>query len=115
MTRSALLLLAGSSLALGGCVASMAASAVGAAVRAATPERPLVTQDVRGPAREACQARAAQLGTVRITDAEQRADGRTTVFGTVQDATQRRSFECVYDGRVTGFRLREIRTPPPSS
>lgn len=115
MTRAAaLLVLTGSSFALTGCVAGLAASAVGAAVRAATPERPAVTQDLRDAAREACRARAAPLGTVHIIDAEQRTDGRVTVWGTVQDAAQRRSFECAYDNGVKSFRLRAIRTSRPA-
>jgi hypothetical protein len=107
-------LLAASSLALGGCVASMAASAVGAAVRAAAPEPRVVTDDLRGTAREACRARVAPLGQVQIIDAEQRTDGRVTVWGTVQDTRERRSFECVYDREVKAFRLRAIRQPPTS-
>lgn len=113
MTRSAaaLLILAGGSFALTGCVASMAVSAAAAAIQAATPERPDVAHDLRATAREACRARAAQHGTVQIIDAEQRRDGRVTVWGTVQDPGQRRSFECAYDGAVKGLRLRAIRAP----
>jgi len=103
------LLLAGAFL-QSGCVASLAASAVGAAVRAATPDRPDVVHDLRAAAAAACQARGARHGEVRIIDTEQRRDGRVTVWGTVQDAQQRRSFQCTYDRRVTAFDLRPIRT-----
>lgn len=108
--RNVLLLLAAAPL-LGGCVASLAASAVGAAVQAAGGgERPVVTQDRRPQAREACRARAAAHGEVHVIDLDQRADGRVTVWGTVRDAQRRQSFECIYDQRVISFRLREIRT-----
>ena len=110
MNRLFLPLLLAGSFSLGGCVASMAASAVGAAVRAATPERPTVYQDIRTTAGDACRARAAPLGQVRIIDADQARDGTVTVWGTVEDATQRRSFECTFRGGVRGFQLRPIRT-----
>ena len=109
--RTALTLLLGSSFLLTGCVASMAVSAVGAAVRAAAPPPRVETRDLREFARETCRARAAQQGEARIIDAEQASDGRVTVWGTVQDAQARRSFVCSYaGGRVTGFRVREIPT-----
>jgi len=102
-------LLAATGLASSGCVAGIAASAVGAAIKAAAPERPVVTDDRRASARAACEAQAAPHGTVRIIDAEQRPDGRVTVWGTVQDDRERRAFECRYDGAVSAFRLRAIR------
>lgn len=104
-------LLAASGLGLGGCVAGLAASAVGAAIKAATPERPVVNEDRRAAARAACEAHAAPQGSVRIIDAEQRPDGRVTVWGTVEDERERRRFECRYDGEVSAFRLRAIRQP----
>jgi hypothetical protein len=97
------------SLALGGCVASLAAGAVGAAVSATGSGRQAVVGDMRQSATEACRARASELGQVHIIDAEQREGGRVTVWGTVEDAQQRRSFECRYNGEVAGFRLRAIR------
>lgn len=111
MRTCLIVLLAAASPALSGCVAGLAMSAVGAAVRAATPEPALVTEDRRPAARAACEAQAAQHGSVHVIDAEQRSDGRVTVWGRVEDETRRRSFECRYDGAVTGFRLREIRRP----
>jgi len=111
MRRSLLLpLLLAGALMQSGCAASLAASAIGAAVRAATPDRPEVTYDLRETASAACRARAARDGEVRIIDSEQRSDGRVTVWGIVQDARQRRSFECTYDRRVVAFELRPIRT-----
>jgi len=86
----------------------MVAGAAGAAARAAT-DRPEVADDRRPAATEACHARAATLGRVAIIDADQGAGGRVTVWGTVEDASQRRSFECRWDkGKVTGFKLRAI-------
>lgn len=108
MRQAVLPLLLGASLALGGCAASIAAGLVGAAVRAASPE-PGPYRDLRAAATEACRARASQHGGAQIIDAEQRDDGKVTVWGTVQDGQERRSFECGYNGRVTGFRLRAIR------
>jgi len=101
-------LLAACGLGLGGCVAGVAASAAGAAVRAAT-QRPAVTEDRRAAARAACEAHAAPHGSVRIIDADQRPDGRVTVWGTVDSEGERRSFLCRYDGAVSAFRLRAIR------
>jgi hypothetical protein len=96
---------------LGGCVASMAASAVGAAVSAIDRGNDrVVTADMRTVATEACRARAAPSGTVSIIDAEQRTDGRVTVWGTIEAGTGRRSFECVYNQRIVAFRLRELPT-----
>jgi osmotically-inducible protein OsmY len=115
MTRTVLIALLGSSLALGGCAASIAAGVVGAAVRAATPERHFDPNlDLREPATQACRARAAQHGRVQIIDAEQGDRGRATVWGTVEDDRERRSFECVSDGAtVRAFRLRAIAPRPP--
>jgi hypothetical protein len=107
MKRLALPLLA--ALALCGCVPMMAANAVGSAVGAASGgPSARAGQDLREPARTACNERAAPLGTVRLIDAVQRPDGRVTVWGTVESAGRRRSFECRYEGRVTGFKLRAI-------
>jgi osmotically-inducible protein OsmY len=112
MDRSRFLLLsvlATGGFALSGCVAGMAASAAGTAVRAAT-QRPNVRDDRRATASAACQARAAGLGQVRVIDAEQRIDGRVTVWGTVESGGVRKSFKCGYDGKVTDFKLRAIPT-----
>ena len=108
MRRVLLPLVLAASLPLGGCVPMMAANAVGAAVRAASPPRPDVAEDRRAAATEACEARATPLGRVRIIDADQRPDGRVTVWGSVEDDRQRRSFECRYDGTVKAFKLRPI-------
>ena len=96
------------SLPLGGCVASLAASAAGMAIRGAqgTPES---NAHLQPAARETCDRHAAQYGTVRIIDVAQSRVGLITVWGTVDDGTQRRSFECRFTDRITAFKLREIR------
>lgn len=110
MKRSLLPLLLAGSLALGGCAASIAAGVVGAAVNAANPPPAEVpySADLIAAAREACRARAAQHGAVHLIDAEQGRGGRVTVWGTVQDLLQRRSFVCTWNGTVAGFTLRAI-------
>lgn len=101
-------LLAGSGFLLSGCVASMAASAVGAAVQASRPRPVEVTDDRRAVATAACQARAGGAERTRIIDAEQRRYGHVVVWGTVGEGPERRAFECRYDGTVKSFKLRPI-------
>ena len=110
MKRSLLSLLLLSSLALSGCAASIAASVVGAAVNAANPRPQEVaySTDLISAGREACRVRAAQHGSVHIIDAEQGRGGRVTVWGTVQEPSQRRAFTCTFDRTVSSFRLRAI-------
>lgn len=109
----ALLALAAAALALPGCAAGIATSAVGMAVKAATPAR-ADPGDQRAAATAACTDRAATLGEVRIIDAAQRAGtGRVTVWGTVGPSPSsgpgtRQSFECRFDRGVKGFKLRAI-------
>jgi len=108
MQRSILPLLLASSLALGGCVAGMAAGAVGAAVRASQSGREGDTALLMQPASEACHARASRLGRVAIIDVEQRSSG-VIVWGTVDDGKERRSFECRFqDAKISAFKLRPI-------
>jgi len=102
-----LLLLA---LPLGGCAAGLAASAAGMAVRSAKGE-PQSNQHLQPAARSACTAHAAQFGTVRIIDVEQRSAGKIIVWGTVTGAAQRRSFECAFTDRIAGFKLQLIKAP----
>lgn len=102
-----LIALAVAALPLGGCVASVAASAVGAAVQAA--EKPRDPSLDHGPAAlKACTERAEQLGEVHVIDTERRGSGAVVVWGTVKDERERRSFECRFDGKVSGFKLRAI-------
>lgn len=109
MKRALLPPLLAGSLALSGCVASMAASAVGAAAQAASPKPEAVTDDRRSAAIAACQARAGGAERSRIIDNEQYQDGQVTVWGTFEDAQGRKAFECRYDGqKVAGFKVRAI-------
>jgi hypothetical protein len=99
--------LLGASLTLGGCVASLAASAMGAAARSG--QKPFQhNEQLQLNATAACRAHAAQHGEVQIIDWEQRGDGKVVVYGTATFGTNRRSFECTYTNKVTGFRLRAI-------
>ena len=105
--RIALCLVAASALALGGCVASLAASAISMAARSAQG-RAVSNEHLKPEAERACRAQAAPYGTVQIIDVEQRTASRIIVWGTVDDGGQRRSFECSFGTRVTGFKLRAI-------
>jgi hypothetical protein len=93
--------------ALGGCVPVMAASAVGMAAQSAQG-RPVSNEYLHPQAREACSAQAAQFGTVHVIDVEQAAVNKIVVWGTVDDGRQRRSFQCDFGTKVTGFKLRAI-------
>ena len=93
--------------ALQGCVAGMAASAVGMAARSARGA-PASNEHLKPQASAACSARAAQHGVVKIIDVEQRSEARIVVWGTAGEGTARRSFECAYGTKITGFKLRTI-------
>lgn len=96
-----------SALALGGCVAGMVASAAGMAAQSARGE-PRKNANLRPEARKSCEAYAAQYGAVNVIDVEQRSTSKIIVWGTVDDGKQRRSFQCDYGTRITGFKLRPI-------
>ncbi|HET9428565.1 MAG TPA: hypothetical protein VFO69_09425 [Allosphingosinicella sp.] len=113
MRRAVLLVLLMSSFPLGGCVAGVAASAVGAAVNASQPRE--TNEDLRRPAIAACTARAIEHGEVRIIDAEQRRGGRVTVWGTATQGELRQAFECRYNGQVSDFDLRVLPAREPVS
>ena len=100
-------LLAGSALALGGCVASLAVSAAGMAGQAVAG-KPKPNEQAQPAAATECSTRASQYGRVRLIDIEQRSISKIVVWGTVDDGTQRRSFECSYGTKITGFKLRTI-------
>ena len=102
-----LCLVAASSFALGGCLAGMAAGAVGMAARSAQGE-PASNEHLQPTARQACSDHAAQYGTVHIIDVQQRARSKITVWGTVDNGQERRSFECGYGTKITAFKLRGI-------
>ena len=100
-------LLAGSALALNGCVASIAVSAASMAARGVAGQ-PKNNEGARPQAVAACSGRASPYGKVHIIDAEQHGPSKIVVWGTVDDGTRRRSFECSYGTRITGFKLRAI-------
>jgi hypothetical protein len=113
VTRIFLLpLVGGLAVALGGCVASMAVSAVSMAAQAAQG-RPASNEALQPQAREACSTQAAQYGAIHIIDVEQHAIDKIIVWGTVDDGKQKRSFECDYGTRITRFKLRDISAQQP--
>ena len=69
--------------ALSGCVASMAASAIGMAVEGARG-RPVSNEEMRPQARAACEAQAAPHGTVHIIDVQQKRIDQIIVWGIVE-------------------------------
>ena len=105
--RIALLLLIAS--ALSACVPMMAASAVGMAAQGARG-RPVSNEALQPQAREACSAQAARYGEVHIIDVEQHRIDKIIVWGTVEDARQKRSFQCDFGTSITAFTLRPIRS-----
>jgi hypothetical protein len=105
-----LFLLATGAPALCGCLPMMAASAVGMVARNAQGQ-PVSNEELRPQAREACSAHAAQYGAVHVIDVQQASMSKIIVWGTVDDGKQKRSFQCDFGTRITGFKLRPI---PPS-
>ena len=97
-----------SSLALGGCAATIAATALSAAMRSAQG-KPQSNAHLKPQAEQACTAHAAQFGTVHVIDVQQRSVDKITVWGTATTGADRRSFECTFTDRIVGFRLRPIR------
>ncbi|HKT14215.1 MAG TPA: hypothetical protein VJR87_02295 [Allosphingosinicella sp.] len=95
---------------LGGCVAGMAVGAAGFAARSAIG-KPASNEHLKPEAVSACSARASQYGAVHIIDVERRGAGKMIVWGTADDGKQRRSFECGFGTKITGFRLRAIEPP----
>ncbi|MEO7365607.1 MAG: hypothetical protein ABIW03_04730 [Sphingomicrobium sp.] len=96
-----------SALALNGCVASMAMSAASLAAQGVRGQ-PRSNAELNPTARIACEAHAAQYGAVHIIDVEQHSVSKIIVWGTVGDGEQRRSFQCDFGTRITGFKLRPI-------
>jgi hypothetical protein len=102
-----ILLLLGSNVLLSGCVASMAVSALGMAAQSARG-RPVSNEALQPQAREQCSAQAAQYGAVNVIDVEQHRIDQIIVWGTVDDGKQKRSFQCDFGTKITGFTLRPI-------
>lgn len=107
MKRLATVLILAAMPVLGGCVPMMAASAVGTVAQAATPA-PVSNAALAPDARGACTQMAAQYGTVDVIDVEQHRVNEIIVWGTVQDAKQKRSFECDFGTKIRAFKLRQI-------
>jgi hypothetical protein len=85
----------------------MAASAAGMAVQA-SQGTPVDNQALQPQARAACSAQAAQYGAVHVIDVQQKRIDRIIVWGTVDDAKQKRSFQCDFGTKIDGFKLRDI-------
>ena len=92
---------------LGGCVPMMAASAVSMMARSAQGQ-PIGNEALQPQAREACSAHAAQFGAVHVIDVQQASMSQIIVWGTVDDGKEKRSFQCDYGTKITGFKLRPI-------
>lgn len=108
MRRSLLLILiAVSAPPLGGCLPMMAvsgASMVAQGVRG----KPVSNEQLQPTAREACSAQAAQYGAVHVIDVQQASVSKIIVWGTVDDGKEKRSFQCNFGTKITGFKLRPI-------
>ena len=94
-------------LAVSGCVASMAASAISTVV-SSSRSAPQSNAQLQPAAVSACNDRASVYGAVHIIDVEQHGSGKIIVWGTVDDGKVRRAFECSYGTKVTGFKLRSL-------
>lgn len=105
-----LLLVTAISPAASGCVPMMAMSAVNMAAQNA--RGPVIGNEALKPeAREACSAHAAPYGAVHVIDVQQASVSKIIVWGTVDDGKEKRSFQCDFGTKITGFKLRPI-TPP---
>ncbi len=90
-----------------GCVASMAASAIGMAAKSARGA-PVSNEGLGPQARAACEAQAAQYGAVHIIDVEQNRVDKIIVWGTVEKGGVKQSFQCDFGRKITSFKLRKI-------
>jgi hypothetical protein len=108
MRRIALLLLLAGMPALGGCVAGMAVGAASMATSAAKGH-PQSNEMLQPTARDQCSAEAAKYGAVHVIDVQQSSINKIIVWGTVDDGKEKRSFQCDYGTKVTGFKLRPIK------
>ena len=107
MTRLARLFVIAALPALGGCVASMAVSALGMAAQSARG-RPVSNEALQPQAREQCSTQAGRYGAVNVIDVEQHRVDKIIVWGTVDDGKQKRSFQCDFGAKITGLVLRPI-------
>ena len=107
MKRMTLLLMLMAAPALSGCLPMMALSAADMVARSAQGT-PTSNEALQPRARDACTQQAAQYGTVNVIDVEQHRIDQIIVWGTVGEGAEKRSFECDYGTKITGFKLREI-------
>lgn len=106
--RTAVAILAVAALPLGGCIPMMAANVAGMAVEAAQPKQ-VSNESLKPQAKAACSDYAARYGPIHLIDVEQNKVDKIIVWGTVETAQGRRSFECGFGTAITYFKLREIR------
>ncbi len=107
MTRIGLLSMTAIAPAISGCVPMMAMSAVNMAAQSA--QGPVIGNEALKPeARAACSEHAAQYGAVHVIDVQQASVSQIIVWGTVDDGKEKRSFQCNFGTKITGFRLRPI-------
>jgi hypothetical protein len=106
--RLRLLLLLPGVLLVSGCVPAMALGAADMVIRSAQPA-PQSNEYLQPNAAEACKAQAAQYGAVHIIDVQQARIDKIIIWGTVDDGKERRSFECSFGTKITGFKLRPIK------
>jgi hypothetical protein len=85
----------------------MAASAVSMVAQNAQGQ-PVGNEALHPQAREACSAHAAQFGAVHVIDVQQASMSKIIVWGTVDDGKEKRSFQCDFGTKITGFKLRPI-------
>ena len=100
-----LALLPAAALVLSGCVAGMAASAVGMAAGAGREREHRNIELMLVTARQACSARAAQYGAVEITGLKEAGGNEVIVSGTVTATDRSRSFKCRFLTEITAFDL----------
>ena len=108
MTRKiALSLILFATPALGGCALQAVMAASQLAQYIPEGDRP-TNAHLKPAATQACTQRAAQYGSVYVSDVEQRSADRIIVWGSVTDPRRRRTFECHFTTSIVGFKLREI-------
>jgi hypothetical protein len=100
-------LLATSLPALSGCIPMMAFNAA-TTIAQMSQRKPVSNQSWAPVAWKQCEAQAAQYGTVHVIDVEQHRIDKIIVWGTVDDGKEKRSFECDFGTKITGFKLRAI-------
>ena len=105
---AAVILIAATAPALSGCVAMAAVSGASLAAQAAQGKS-VENEQFQPQARQACTDQAAQYGAVHVIDVQQARADKIVVWGTVDDGRQKRSFQCNFGTKVTGFTLREIK------